>query len=299
MRAVRSIVEPSLEYFKKYAFEAAHPARLTHECLSPSYPSRMPAIIKWFSESSEFGSTVSKTFTLNGDYLSNYGSIHVPVEMTRSVTALGAAKNGDEPVHEFMKNEIPLSTFVALCDNTSVKDRDLDDERFYLAQCPISILPKELQADVPTPELALRAGLGDIYESSIWIGRSSYTSLHKDPNPNLFVQLAGRKTVRLAEPLLGRAMFDEARRRVGRGGSAAIRGEEMMQGKEKEILEEMVWGKENEAVLAEMYDVTLDTGDGLFIPKGWWHSVRGIGGGISGSVSTPCYNSPSKLLTCV
>jgi len=29
----------------------------------------------------------------------------------------------------------------------------------------------------------------------------------------------------------------------------------------------------------------LEAGDGMFIPKGWWHSVKGVGKGIIGSAN--------------
>jgi hypothetical protein len=63
-----------------------------------------------------------------------------------------------------------------------------------------------------------------------------------------------------------------------------MRGEEMMQGKEKEVLEDVVWNSRND-VSGECWEAELSSGDGLFIPKGWWHSIKGVGTGMTGSVN--------------
>lgn len=173
--------------------------------------------------------------------------------------------------------------------------------RFYVAQCPISSLDPVLRADLPAPELVLQAGRGDVYDSSIWLGMApTYTPLHKDPNPNLLVQMAGTKIVRLLEPVLGLAVYEEVQRQLGSRGSATVRGEEMMQGKEKELLEASVWDNEEDGVHSEMYEGTLHPGDALFIPKGWWHSVRGSGKGVNGSVSDEVHvNGKDAELTVI
>jgi hypothetical protein len=153
-----------------------------------------------------------------------------------------------------------------------------------LAQAPIGDLPSGLQKDVPTPDLVLTAGKGDLYDSSIWLGHApTYTPLHRDPNPNLFVQLAGRKVVRLFEPSIGRAILASIHEKLGSIGSASIRGEEMMQGAEKEALLKAVWSS-NAPYTSLCSQAELGPGDALYIPQGWWHSVRGIGSGMTGSV---------------
>ena len=108
------------------------------------------------------------------------------------------------------------------------------------------------------------------------------TPLHRDPNPNIFVQLAGKKVVRLMSPERGAKLYHRVK---GNAGSATMRGEEMMIGEERSKLEEAVWG------LGEGYDdargveAQLENGDGLYIPLGWWHAVNGIGQGVNASVS--------------
>lgn len=87
----------------------------------------------------------------------------------------------------------------------------------------------------------------------------------------------------------GRAVYERVRMEVGKqGGKANMRGEEMMQGAEMEGLERVVWGDdlgENQGDGVEGVEAELESGDGLYVPLGWWHSVRGIGTGANVSVS--------------
>lgn len=67
--------------------------------------------------------------------------------------------------------------------------------------------------------------------------------------------------------------------------------EEMMAGKGRAALDAVVWDglainddeKAKDRVVG--YEAVLDAGDGIFIPKGWWHGIKGVGHGIVGSVN--------------
>lgn len=152
----------------------------------------------------------------------------------------------------------------------------------YIAQAQMADLPQQLRDDLPTPELVLKAGKGDVYDANIWIGTPpTFTPLHKDPNPNLFVQLSSSKKVRIFEPRKGQAIFTAVRRKIGASPTAAFRGEEMMQGRERVELKKAVWDPAN----LEGHEVTVRPGDALFIPKGWWHSIKSEGDGLNASAN--------------
>ncbi|KFY29786.1 hypothetical protein V493_02233 [Pseudogymnoascus sp. VKM F-4281 (FW-2241)] len=152
----------------------------------------------------------------------------------------------------------------------------------YIAQAQMADLPQQLRDDLPTPELVLAAGKGDVYDANIWIGTPpTFTPLHKDPNPNLFVQLSSCKKVRIFEPRKGQAIFAAVRRKIGASPTAAFRGEEMMQGRERVELKEAVWDPMN----LDGDEVTVRPGDALFIPKGWWHSIKSEGSGLNASAN--------------
>ena len=129
--------------------------------------------------------------------------------------------------------------------------------RVYLAQASLADLPQQLRQDLPTPDLVLKAGKGDVYDTSIWLGQApTYTPLHRDPNPNLFVQLAGTKIVRLMKPAAGNAVFARVQEKIGGSGNAAMRGAEMMLGEEKRVLDEEVWGDGREG--KELWEAEID-----------------------------------------
>lgn len=245
-----------------------------------------PASSLWFSFSiSDAGDSSA---TLNVSYLRQYGHNMVPLELTTFAPATTDPLLSTPIVKKFERFEAPLTAFLEHSAKYSGTSRDFVTQ-LYLAQCPIAALHPEMQSDVPTPELVVKSGKGDVYDSNIWIGTApTYTPLHKDPNPNLFVQLAGTKIVRVCPPAIGAEVFRDIRRQLGTNDSSAtMRGEEMMFGEERALLEAMVWSDEGASATVSkvMLETTLNAGDGLFIPKGWWHSVKGVGHGMTGSVN--------------
>lgn len=229
----------------------------------------IPAIAKWFTPSQ-----AEKGFhDLNPTYFEHYYSTLVPLELTRHS---GTAQDGQHRT-SFERLEAPLALLISHITSPA------SDMGLYLAQCSLGELPAGLQADLPTPALLPSIGRGDIYASSLWMGRPPTTTpLHRDPNPNLFVQLAGRKVIRLIEPDKGKKLYE--RLRDGRG-HANMRGEEMMVGEEIRRLEEAVWSDSSENPEADGMEATLDSGDALFIPLGWWHAVHGVGNTVNASVN--------------
>jgi hypothetical protein len=175
-------------------------------------------------------------------------------------------------------------------------------ERLYIAQAPITDLPAAIQADLPPPELVRQTGRGDVYGTSAWLGlEPTNTPWHRDPNPNLFCQWFGVKHVRLLPPERGAEIYEYVRARVaaeeeskgrqqgGGGSSAALRGDEMLEGREQELLDAVVW---NATADIEMQEATLRPGQALFIPRGWWHSIRSQHGDPSGD---PAMYQPGRV----
>lgn len=145
--------------------------------------------------------------------------------------------------------------------------------RLYIAQAPHDTLPSDLRTDLAAPKIVQE---GDIYATSIWLGlEPTYTPWHRDPNPNMFWQVLGSKIVRLLPPKSGQAVFAKVQAKLGRHGNSRIRGVEMMEGPERTALHEAIWG--DELANDDIQEARLDAGDALFIPKGWWHSVKSAG----------------------
>jgi hypothetical protein len=266
-RRFRNVETVQREKLSTVDFNAKEPAVFKGAC------NGIPAVEKWF---------VSGKFRypseLNTKYLEQYGDAIVPLEMTRV-----EAEHGQN--ESFERFEAPLSLLLQ-----HMSAEEIQDTRLYLAQHSLADLPAPLQEDLPTPSMFIShlKARGDIYASSLWMGRPpTRTPLHRDPNPNLFVQLAGKKIIRLMKPEVGGLVYARVRQQIhGAGGDAKMRGEEMMQGNEMEALETAVWGGDESGLKgAPGLEVTLRSGDALYIPLGWWHAVHGVGKGANVSVS--------------
>lgn len=262
---VARLEDGSISRFKDEAFNPGTPA-----LLPKGHFKSLAASKKWFHQPS----TNAQYPSLNTTYLQTYSTTHVPLELT---TADG----------KFSQIHQPLSFFLSAVSHPETLPQGTN---IYLAQASIADLPRGMQADLPTPDLVLKAGKGDVYESSIWLGRApTYTPLHRDPNPNLFVQLAGKKTVRIYRPEVGGMVFAYVQRVVGGAGNERMRGAEMMEGRERGVFEDVIWNKDGREELpwdGQGWECEVEAGDGLFIPKGWWHSIKGTGEGMTGSVSS-------------
>lgn len=286
-RPLNILGNATLDTFRQRCFLPEQPAILPRSTFQD-----LPARKQWFTRASS-ESAPNPVASLNVEYLQNHGAdAFVPLELTESTSTDAVSGSGSDggttETHSFRQFHAPLTLFL---DWMRTAETTPQSTRLYLAQCQLLDLPPVLREDFPTPELVACAGKGDVYDTNVWIGHPpTYTPLHRDPNPNLFVQLAGEKVVRLLAPADGQAVFGAVRRQLGKSGSreaAAFRGEEMMQGRERALLDEMVWGTPVSAGsdAGVGFEACLGAGDGLFIPKGWWHSIKGVGGGVTASVS--------------
>lgn len=259
------------------------------------YPQRRPgggeAVRHFIDNLESLDSTVAKAL---GKHLSNQLSA-------------SAERPGQEP--QLLRFHAPLALLLAALDSNrridqspANKARGLSQKQplrgLYVAQAPINDLPEELRNDLPAGDIVKYAGRGDVYDSSIWLGlEPTYTPLHRDPNPNLFVQLCSTKVVRLLPPASGDLIFHCIQQTLGRSsGNSRIRGAEMMQGLERQAFYNAVWERAEEQPgwqpggdmpALPMQEATLDPSDALYIPKGWWHSVKSMSsdGRLNGSVN--------------
>lgn len=223
----------------------------------------IPAARKWFTVNS-LGAQ-----TLNVPYLERYGDVLLPYELVSHTKR-------DSTIEEqtFQRFHAPFSLFLS-------ESRASPPPRLYIAQAQLLYLSQPLRDDLPTPPVVLKAGRGDIYDANLWMGiPPTYTPLHKDPNPNLFVQLASNKLVRLFKPETGSVIFRQVQEMIQSQASATFRGDEMMQGPERAALEDAVWNCPEDT---DGYEVVVRPGDALFIPKGWWHSIKSIGTDVTAS----------------
>lgn len=292
-----------VEEFRRRAFVPEVPLLMTSS-LDPLVNNRhrcsSPAATKWF--------VYHNKPTLGGRQisfdLSRFGDAIVPLEILRGCEHGRTAET-------FERIDAPLSLLLSCAKDFAMKidkmelETRKDEIRMYMAQAQLRDLPVEMAADIVTPKLVLHAGKGDIYDANLWMGvPPTYTPLHKDPNPNLFLQLASDKLVRLYRPQVGLRIFRRVQEKLGSRSSPVFRGEEMMQGSEKVALEDAVWGEEADT---NGHEVTVRAGDALFIPKGWWHSIKSVSNvDVTASVSSVramcliiTHNDTGKLVVSV
>nr|POE47416.1 lysine-specific demethylase jmj30 [Quercus suber] len=316
-RPVPILSNTCVDTFRREAFDPATPALFPRGCFA-----NMPAVKKWFipTREAEESPQANASRSLNRSYLARFGATRVPLEISHEqhfmrieqslsfflscVHASSSSYHLSRPQQNRYfsayhptarpvrrsKVTTPDATFF-----TSSASLAIPTARVYLAQAALDDLPTPLRDDVPAPPYVQHAGTGDVYASALWLGEApTYTPLHRDPNPNVFVQLAGRKVVRILRPEVGRGVFAKVQEQIRGSAHERLRGEEMMSGGEKEVLEQEVWGEGS--LGGVMMEVELDSGDGLFIPKGWWHSVKGVGEGHTVSCSLVIPHSDRQRL---
>lgn len=260
--------------------------------------SSIPAAVKWFAREDLSAPAASSNpnhrIVPSQEYLYPFRDTILPYELTGDVAEASPSSNQQAhaerghdvlaslpeilPTGSFHRFNAPLELFLKAFRTNSSRL-----QRLYIAQAQIADLPKQLQEDLPTPRLVKEAGKGDIYDANIWMGLPpTYTPLHRDPNPNLFVQLASNKRVRLYAPLIGAGIFRDVQQRIGQSSHSNLRGHEMMEGPERDALEEAIWGA---SAITAGFEAVVSPGEALFIPKGWWHSIKSMGTDVTASVN--------------
>ncbi|KAK7959261.1 Clavaminate synthase-like protein [Apiospora aurea] len=248
-----------------------------------------PSVSAWFHQN-ERGDT-----TLDSKLTENANTPEMPYEYVRTCIEDDIARtnfmgwiqgnktSGSAPNILIAEDQTRFSQFTAPIGllskamefNDRQKDSKMRYKRLYIAQMPINELPPELQLDLEAPKL-LRcpATPCDVYNTSIWLGlEPTYTPWHRDPNPNFFMQLVGQKTLRLLPPGPGGNVFMQVQNAIGSASNSRIRGTEMMEGPERAALHDAVWSGD---APKDVQEATLGPHDCLFIPKGWWHSVKSV-----------------------
>lgn len=308
--SIRASFDDDVQRFRDLAFAPGTPLKLRYD-----NESTFPAIKKWFCLDETLDNEDPPGRVAYSRYLygisKNNPYVEFPYELVypqhrpgthgEAVTGFCETLCSSGPEHaalaEIVQRNIPSSAEdVRLLRFTAplallLAARDFNITRpgamqqLYIAQASLNDLPVELQNDLPTPKSVKHAGKGDVYDSSLWLGlEPTFTPWHRDPNPNLFCQLCGSKTIRLLPPYPGEQIFREVQLRLGQHGSSRIRGAEMMEGPEREMLHDVIWGPD---ASKHIHEADVEQGDSLFIPKGWWHSVKSShsDGRLNGSVN--------------
>jgi len=142
--------------------------------------------------------------------------------------------------------------------------------QYYMAQCPI--LSKEegvpailscLAKHMPVPSFA--AGR-DVAQVNLWMSvQQTMTNTHYDANDNVLLVVRGHKRVRLWPPSEAHTLEALAVWKESPNHSPHVQDV----------------GGYNTAVEQHVLCTTLEAGEGLFLPEGWWHQVDSEGGTVA------------------
>mmetsp|Transcript_59317 Transcript_59317/g.176173 ORF Transcript_59317/g.176173 Transcript_59317/m.176173 type:complete len:325 (+) Transcript_59317:26-1000(+) len=141
-----------------------------------------------------------------------------------------------------------------------------------------------LASDFAPPPMA---SLLELKRADLWIGGRSTSRMHFDNLDNVFAQLVGQKTFVLAPPDEGASLVQGRLRKAAR----AYDHPGLFSRQRGRVTDETVinYLSVNRPPSMATVSVTLDAGDMLYLPFGWWHEVHGEGdanrGGMCASVS--------------
>ncbi|SKA77166.1 2OG-Fe(II) oxygenase superfamily protein [Prosthecobacter debontii] len=165
-----------------------------------------------------------------------------------------------EREHSALSSETKLSEFIS-----RVKAAK-DSNDFYMTARNGSVNARLLESVVDTSTLCteLLDGTQAREKVFLWIGPSgTYTPAHHDLTNNLFFQIKGRKEFRLSSSLSLLEVNNDYHCYLS------------------STLEEIDAARSASGLSKISFTVTLEEGDILFIPLGWWHEVRGLSASIS------------------
>eukprot|EP00388_Colpodella_angusta_P015638 GDKJ01038777.1.p1 GENE.GDKJ01038777.1~~GDKJ01038777.1.p1 ORF type:complete len:1040 (+),score=232.20 GDKJ01038777.1:39-3122(+) len=195
---------------------------------------------------------ISKWREIDKFWFKKHGRRCVPVEKTLNYLDMKEKNEHDKTKNNNMFEMTHIYSFL--------RDALLNKECMYLAQHDIFSQIPSLLIDIPEPfVLSAMADPNFDIERSIWIGpQNTFSPWHVDPRHNLFCQVAGVKHFKVCDPnLLPKQLINSTN--------------------EQEVREFLDSSEGSELVS----DVVLGPGDALYLPRKWWHSVKGLSASIS------------------
>lgn len=184
-----------------------------------------------------------------------------------------AAADYEQRAHSFQQ-DMTFGEFIGRMETTfSSNDFYLTARNRALANGALSVLTQDMGI------------IGDGYltgnhaDAHLWVGpRGIVTPLHHDLTNNLFLQVYGKKRFRMVPSMQVPYMANNDNHVFS---DFALGDPELLQR----------WPEFGRTTL---FDFTVEPGDALFIPIGWWHHVVGITASISLSFTT--FNVPNRFV---
>src|SRR5262249_6196834 len=99
--------------------------------------------------------------------------------------------------------------------------------------------------------------LSRLFGINLWLGGKTKSGMHFDNADNLFGQIYGRKSAMLVDPQYSKFLYQFA----DSPSKSAVNPEE------PDFNVHPLYAR------CEVWNASLEPGDGLFIPYGWWHYI--------------------------
>lgn len=167
-----------------------------------------------------------------------------------------------ERAKDALKKEIPFDWFIDLIESSDGNDAYITAYNSGTNAAAFKVL----QDDVRPLQKYLQQSASDM-GGMLWIGpKGTFTPLHHDLTNNLFVQVVGRKRFIMAAAAEAPRLYND-----------------------KHVFSEITDVTKPDVDFAaypllkevRFYDITLNPGDILFIPVGWWHQVEALDFSVS------------------
>ena len=227
------------------------------------YYSNRPLLLKGLAKDSAPVATWSPTF-----FAENYASVSV------QITA-GRTRYPDyESNFRDTIQTITMAEFVRRLDEET-NDFYIVARNYFFENPALALLRKELRV---LPEIinTTDQGRGVV---KLWFGpKGTVTPLHYDLHSILFMQIYGRKRVKLIPS------FDTPRVYLRQKYYSAVDPENVDPERHPKFLQ------------ASVADVVVEPGDVLFLPVGWWHWARSLDVSISATFSSFCVEGKNTPL---
>lgn len=132
----------------------------------------------------------------------------------------------------------------------------------YLAQHDLFEQAPELAKDFSVPEYCL-LGSKENVDIKAWLGpKGTVSPLHQDPKHNILCQVFGSKKIVLASPIHSKNLYTYDGRFLNNTSSVDV--------------ENIDFKKHPLAKEVDFLTLTLQEGECLYIPVGWWHFVKSL-----------------------
>ncbi|KAL1747513.1 hypothetical protein HDZ31DRAFT_61135 [Schizophyllum fasciatum] len=197
----------------------------------------------------------------------------------------------DYRAEEWSQELMPCDVFLSHLDFYDQPRKVDSPSILYMAQHDLFMQFPALKADLLIPDYVYACVGPEDYKPpanedrlilNAWLGPAGTLSpAHTDPFFNLYVQVVGRKTVWLAPPSASSSMYAYADSQVPASASKADPASTMLGNTSRvdvftadEPASQDAFPDFWDNVVGSASRVTLDAGDVLFFPPGWWHAMR-------------------------